>query len=51
MRTQREVEQMSGRFSSVMVGDDETARGVQIALRWVLYPNVPDSDVTECLVG
>lgn len=49
MRSQVEIEQMSMRFSSITVDDDETAQGVQTALRWVLYPEIDDTEVLSCL--
>jgi hypothetical protein len=51
MRDQVEVEMMMGQFSTVIVGLDPEAQGVQAALRWVLFPDVPDEALTRIIPG
>lgn len=40
-----------GRFSAVIVGLDPKAQGVAEALRWVMFPIVPDEDLTRIIPG
>jgi hypothetical protein len=51
MRDQVEIEKMMVQFSSVIVGLDPEAQGAQTALRWVLFPNVPDEVLTRIIPG
>lgn len=51
VRSSIEIEEMSGRFSAVIVGTDPKAQGTAQALRWVLYPNVEDETLLRDIPG